>query len=239
VTSTGPFAARGAPLAVAGIVIALALAFALAAVAASPQPGVGTPPADDVKESVRRDCRTFGAYSQAKHARIRDALRRGNEAEAQRVVERLLQEEARTLQRVIWYVGQDRANRATVQALKKELAGTEALSPADSLKKRVASRFAPPAWLGDPYAVKGEDASEKGAGETVASGPSKSGAAATAYGVAGSPVTPAIAPVVAAPAPAAPPPPPPPAPPPPPPPPPGGGGGAGSGGSGGGSHSSQ
>lgn len=198
---------------------------------------------EELKASVLKDCKTYQSFCAAKHARIKETLRRGGEGEATQVCERLLAEEARTLKRVIWYLGIDRAQKATRETLQKVLARVEATAPPEALKTAVAGRFAAPAWLADPFNFKGEDPDtsqmkdEKPAPVISTSSGAKA-PSSTNYGVAGTSAAPDIKPVAAPMAPA-----PPSEAPPPPPPPPGGGenpGGGGSGaGSGGGSHSSR
>lgn len=89
---------------------------------------------EELKASVLKDCKTFSICCASKHARIKEALRRGGDAEAQQVQERLVSEEARTLKRVIWYLGIDRAQKATRETLEKVLARVEATPPPDALE---------------------------------------------------------------------------------------------------------
>ena len=116
---------------------------------------------DELKESVMKDCKTYQCFCAAKHARIKDALRRGGEGEATQVCERLIAEESRTLKRVIWYLGIDRARKATRETLEKLLVKVQATPPPEALKTTVASNFAMPAWLADPFNYKDDAGSEK------------------------------------------------------------------------------
>lgn len=117
---------------------------------------------EELKESVLKDCKTYQSFCAAKHARIKEALRRdGGEGEATQVCERLIAEESRTLKRVIWYLGLDRARKATRESLEKLLAKVESTPPPDTLKATVASRFALPAWLADPFNYKDDGGEEK------------------------------------------------------------------------------
>lgn len=116
---------------------------------------------EEAKASVLKDCKTYKSFCAAKHARIKEALRHGGDAEATQVCERLIAEESRTLKRVIWYLGLDRAQKATRETLEKLLAKVEATPPPDALKATVASRYAFPAWLADPFNYKEEGAEEK------------------------------------------------------------------------------
>lgn len=116
---------------------------------------------EELKESVLKDCKIYQSFCAAKHARIKEALRRDGEGEATQVCERLIAEESRTLKRVIWYLGLDRARKATRETLEKVLAKVESTPPPDALKATVASRFALPAWLADPFNYKEAGSEEK------------------------------------------------------------------------------
>ncbi|MBI4860529.1 MAG: hypothetical protein HY815_09740 [Candidatus Riflebacteria bacterium] len=135
---------------------------------------VGQAPADEKKpapvvdrEAVLKDCRAFRAFCRAKDGRIRDALKRGGDEIARDLAERLQTEEARMLRRVIWYLGRDRSQADRVTQFGKLLEECQGLSADEALRRRVASKFAIPTWLDDPFRIRVDHirpaAAEKGA----------------------------------------------------------------------------
>ena len=143
---------RLAPFAAALLVLAVITPIAVAPAFAD-EPTLSP---EELKSSVMKDCKTYSAFCAAKLSRMKDAMSHDKEAEATQVCERLQAEEARTLKRVIWYVGLDRARKATRETFEKLLTKCESTSPADALKARVADRFTAPAWLADPFTYKDE-----------------------------------------------------------------------------------
>lgn len=141
-------------------------------------------PPEELKASVQKDCATFSSFCTAKHARIREALRRNGVAEAAQAAERLMAEEARTLKRVIWYMGTDRKNKEHVDALAKCLEKVEGTKPEDALKACTDAKFAKPVWLANPFEYKDGEAAAPAKDEATVTS-SKGGASTTNYGVSG------------------------------------------------------
>ncbi|MBI4859723.1 MAG: hypothetical protein HY815_05600 [Candidatus Riflebacteria bacterium] len=211
-----PVDSRRVPMpAIRGVLIAaclLVVAASDAILAADPQPS----PQEDIKGAVERDCQKFRAFCRAKHAHVKDALKRDAQQEAKDLTEKILMEEQRTLRRVIWYLGLDRSRKARAEAYKKVLEKSESMNPESSLKQRVENRFALPAWISDPLGANLDEEPAAPPAKKAESGSTlpKSGAGPS-YGVSGAGGAVNITPVAAPPPVVSekpPPPPPPPAP---------------------------
>lgn len=160
---------------------------------------------DDVRESVQRDCRAYLRFFTAHHPRLRELVTRGAAPEAEELCGRLLSEERRTLERVLWYIGQEPSRKSQHEKLRKLFNRVESTTPTAALRKLVDDGYAPPAWLAEPLAWSDGDAAPAPASATLSSAESpRRYRLESTYGVAAPPVTPVLKIVAATePAPAA------------------------------------
>jgi hypothetical protein len=215
-----------------GATLALLACLAAAPALAGGEASKGPAPSQaSIEEPIKKDCKTVCCFLKAKNARLKALLKRGDRAGALDLADRIRDEEARSVERLVWYFSQDRSKKAHAQALAKVLDEIKSLSPEQCLNRCVDGKFAVASHFEDPFKpLEGEEDSgkDKDGGKDSDKG-SSSPPATVNYGVSTSGgAAPSAA--VAKPAPAAPKPPPAPRP--------GGGtpgGGAGTGGGGAGS----
>lgn len=111
------------------------------------------PPTSAAEEAIRKDQAAALRYLQMRFQRQEGLIKRGREAEAEKLEAECLRQEAKCLERYLWYMRHDDAHKSKAKALGEKLAELKKKDPKSSLEERRKAGFKPSELVANPFGL--------------------------------------------------------------------------------------